>query len=101
MEEGIRLASWRRALTDKVFWLIVSASALGYFQHSPWSIPLLAVLLTLWSAVSDPHWYEQFRKIRALPAYTLFWLGSLAQNILFVGAAFVAGHGTRWLWETP
>jgi hypothetical protein len=85
-------------MTDKVFWLVLAAGLLGAFQQSPWFIAPLAVLLTLFSVVSDEHWFEQFKAHGLLPALWLFWLRCLAQNALFLGAAFVAGHATRWLW---
>ena len=58
----------------------------------------MALLLTLFSVVSDEHWFQEFRKRGLLPELWLFWLQFLGQNVLFAGTAFVMGHGLRWLW---
>lgn len=92
------LRDFGRALTDKVFWLVLAALLLGVFEQSSFFIVPLAVLLTLFSVVSDEHWFHKFKARGLLPALWVFWLLCLAQNALFVGAAFVAGHATRWLW---
>jgi hypothetical protein len=92
------LADFGRALTDKIFWLILTAGLLGAFEQSPFFILPLAILLTLFSVVSDEHWYQEFKARRLLPALWWFWLQCLAQNAGFVAAAFIAGHLTRWLW---
>ena len=87
------------ALRDPAFWSIFLAMGLGLFAlWSPLSLLLLAVLLTLWSCVSNTYWFDQFRERGLLPALAWFWLGCLAQNMLFIGAAFAAGLLTRWLW---
>lgn len=91
-----------RALRDPAFWSIVVAMGLGVFDQWSWAVlALLAVLLTLWSCVSDKYWFDQFRERGLLPALVWFWLGCLAQNAMFVGAAFAAGQATRWLWGVP
>lgn len=87
-----------RAARDKVFWLILAAGLLGAFQQSIWFILPLGILLTLFSVISDEYWYQQFKQRGLLPALWWFWLQCLAQNLAFVGLAFVAGHLTRWLW---
>lgn len=89
----------RGAITDKAFWLILLAAGLGFAGYSPWLvISLMAVLLTLWSSVSDQHWYDEFKRARRLDALAWFWLGCLVQNVGFIGAAFVLGHLVRWWW---
>ncbi len=93
------LGELRRAFTDKVFWLIILASALGFTGQSPWVfVPLLAALLTVWSTISDQHWFDEFKRIGRVDALLYFWLECLAQNALFVGAAFIMGAGVRWWW---
>ena len=89
----------RSVLTDKVFWLVVVAGILGYADQSPWLVvPLMAVLLTLWSNVSDQHWYDEFKRVGRLDALAYFWLGCLVQNVGFVGAAYIMGRVIRWWW---
>lgn len=92
------LASFAHALTDRVFWMILATALLGVAQQSAWFIVPMALLLTLFSVVSDEHWFQEFRKRGLLPALWLFWLQCLGQNVLFAGTAFVMGHGVRWLW---
>lgn len=92
------LAEFSRALCDKVLWQVVTATLLGLLQQSLWLIVPLGLLLTLFSVVSDEHWYDQFKARDLLSALWGFWLLCLGQNLLFVGAAFVAGQATRWLW---
>jgi hypothetical protein len=87
-----------RALKDRVFWLILIAMLLGLFEQSTWFIAPLALLLTLFSTVSDGHWFEMARERGKLLGLWLIWFGCLAQNVMFVGVAFVAGHATRWVW---
>ena len=92
-----------RALRDPAFWVILLALLLGLLDQrvGPWpwvALALLAMLLTLWSCVSDSYWFDQFRERGLLPALAWFWLGCLLQNCGFVGAAYLAGHATRWLW---
>lgn len=100
-----RSSSLWRALLDPVWWAILLAIGIGYFdQRSAWAIMalgMLAVLLTLWSCVSDGFWWREFRSRELLPALVWFWLQCLMQNAGFVLAAYVAGHGTRWLWGVP
>lgn len=92
------LASFARALTDKVFWVILATALPGATQQSAWLIVPMALLLTLFSVVSDEHWYQEFGKPGLPPALRLFWARCLGQNVLFSGAAFVMGHGVSWLW---
>lgn len=87
-----------RALKDSAFWVVLTALLLGLFQQSVWFIVPLALLLTLFSVVSDEYWYREFKARGLLPSLWGFWLLCLGQNSLFVGAAFVAGNATRWLW---
>ena len=86
------------ALTDKVFWLIVLAGVLGFAGHDLWVIAPLAVLLTLWSTISDQHWYDEFKRVGRLDALAWFWLGCLAENAMFAGLAFGVGAGVDWWW---
>ncbi len=87
------------ALRAKEFWAILLASIVGVLDLWSWVVlGLLAVLLTLWSVVSDPHWLGEFRRVGRLDALALFWLGCLAQNAGFVGLAYAVGRLTRWLW---
>jgi len=81
----------RRIFTDKVFWLILVAGVLGFAGHDLWVIAPLAVVLTLWSTISDQRWFDEFKRIGRVDALLYFWLECLAQNGLFVGAAFVMG----------
>lgn len=74
-----------RALRDRVFWLILTAMLLGLFEQSAWFIAPLALLLTLFSAVSDAPWFELARERGELLELWLIWFGCLAQNIAFVG----------------
>jgi hypothetical protein len=92
------LASFARALTDRAFWVIFATALLGATQQSAWFIVPMALLLTLFSVVSDEHWFQEFKKHGLLPALWLFWAQCLGQNVLFAGAAFVMGHAVRWLW---
>ena len=87
-----------RALRDRVFWLLLVATLLGTFRQSAWFIAPLAVLLTLFSTVSDAHWFELAPERGKLLGLWLIWLGCLVQNALFVGLAFGAGHLVRWTW---
>ena len=92
------LAGLARVVADKVFWVILATALLGAAQQSAWFIVPMALLLTLFSVVSDEHWFHEFRKRGLLPALWLFWAQCLGQNILFSGAAFGMGHAVRWLW---
>ena len=92
------LASFTRALMDKVFWVILATALLGAAQQSAWFIVPMALLLTLFSVVSDEHWFQEFRKRGLLPALWLFWFQYLGQNALFARAAFAMGHAVRWFW---
>lgn len=92
------LVSFARAMTDKVFCVILATALLGAAQLSAWFIVPMALLLTLFSVVSDEHWFQEFRKRGLLPALWLFWMQCLGQNVLFAVAAFVMGHVVRWLW---
>ena len=78
--------------------MLLAAAILGASQQSPFFILPLAVLLTLFSVVSDEYWYRQFKARRLLPALWLFWLQCLAQNMTFAAAAFALGRLTHWLW---
>jgi hypothetical protein len=86
------------ALGDRVFWLIMSATLIGVFAQSAWFIVPLGLLLTLFSAVSDAHWFELARERGKLLGLWLIWCGCPVQNIGFVGLAFAFGHLTRWMW---
>jgi hypothetical protein len=87
-----------RALCDTVFWVILATALLGAARQSAWFIVPMALLLTLFSVVSDQHWFQEFKKRGLLPALWLFWMQCLGQNVLFAGTAFVMGHAVRWLW---
>lgn len=87
-----------RALPDKVFWVILATVMLGATRQSAWFIVPMALLLTLFSLISDEHWFHEFQKRGLLPALWLFWAQCLGQNILFAGAAFGMGHAVRWVW---
>ena len=87
-----------RAFKDRLFWLILAAMLLGLFEQSAWFIPPLALLLTLFSTVSDAHWFDLARERGKLLGLWLIWFGCLVQNVAFVGLAFAAGHVTRWMW---
>ena len=65
------LRELREAVTNKVFWLLILMSGLGLAGQSWWWIPLPAVLLTLWSCVSDQHWRSAFKRVGRLDA--LLW----------------------------
>jgi hypothetical protein len=91
-------ASLGRAVRDRVFWVVLTTVLLGAAQQSAWFIVPMALLLTLFSVVSDEHWFHEFRKRGLLLALWLFWAQCLGQNILFAGAAFMLGHAVRWLW---
>ncbi len=94
------MSELRRAVMAKEFWLVTFTSALGFMQQTPWVVLPLAVLLTLWSSVSDRGWIEKFPAMGELPALAGFWFMSLAQNLLLIGTAFVAGSGTHWIfWQ--
>ncbi len=85
-------------LRDKVFYLILFALVLGGLGQSFWFIPLLAILLTLWSTIADQHWYDEFKRVGQLDALAWFWLECLAQNTAFVATAFAIGAIIRWWW---
>ncbi len=87
-----------RALHDKVFWLVLLAGTLGACNQSPWFIVPIAILLTLFSVVSDEYWFNEFKKHGLLPALWWFWFAYLLQNGVFVALAFFSGHLTRWIW---
>lgn len=96
------LGNFGRALRDPVSWLIMLSTGLGYIGQWSWTVVvLIAVLLTLRSCVSDKYWFDEFREHGLLPALAWLWLGCLAQNMVFVGAAFALGWATRWLWGVP
>ena len=72
-------------------------TVLGFTGQSAWWIPLPALLLTLWSTISDQKWYDEFKRVGRLDALAYFWLEVLAQNVGFVAVAFLIGRVVRWL----
>ena len=92
------IARLGQTVRDKMFWLILATALLGAAQLSAWFVVPMALLLTLFSIVSDEHWFQEFRKRGLLPALWLFWVQCFGHNVLFAGAAFVMGHAVRWLW---
>ena len=90
------MATFWNALRDRAFWAIVAGLVAGFLGGSPWVfIPLLGVLLTLFSTISDQQWLIRFREVGRLDALAYFWLEAFALNCVFVGLAFVLGAGLR------
>lgn len=79
------------AVTDKRFWLIGLAVALGWYRAPWWYVPIFAVLLTLWSTIADEKWLVAFKRIDRLDALAFFWVEALAMNVLLVGVAYGLG----------
>lgn len=83
------------------FILILLVMVWGMWGGSWLMVVTGGLALTLRSAVSAPHWWEQFHRRGLQQLLALFWLGCLARNCGFAAAALLAGHAIRWLWSVP
>lgn len=94
-----RPLTFRRALRDKIFWLVALTAAAGV-----WGVPWWVVVpLTVAGLSIDalPKYLELWPRAQKVGAERQWWMTvalSLFNNLAAACGAYVAGIFTRWLW---